>query len=116
MGLKAKLAALRRTMRGNLDSFLLADGTRYFFNPGETFSVLFRYFAESMTADHKREPRPQPPEILQAVAGAKNREDALYRVMGDYSQLPLDREALVARGEFVSQSLRASDREGETAG
>jgi len=107
MGLKGKLDKLQKAMRENLESFELADGGQYYFDPTEEFKDSFRFFAACMTADYKREPRPDPPEVLRAVAGARDRSEALARVMGDSSHLPLDRTALVGRGEFVPRSLVA---------
>ncbi len=108
MGLKGKLDRLQKTMQGKLSSFELADGTRYFFDRQESFSHAFQFFSDAMTADHRREPRPEPPHTLQAVAGARDRADALSCVMNGYSHLlPIDRDALIERGEFVPRSLVA---------
>lgn len=107
MGLKAKLGKLQKAMRGNLESFELRDGSRYYFDPEEASKETFRYFADCMDADWKREPRGEPPELLKAVAGAKDRREALPRVMGDYNHLPVDGEALVECGEFKPRSLVA---------
>jgi hypothetical protein len=108
MGLKAKLGKLQRAMLGKLDSFELADGTRFFYAPQEAFAQAFMFFSDSMKADHDGEPRPDPPEILRAVAGARDREDALSRALGGFSHLlPVDKDALVERGEFVPRSLVA---------
>jgi hypothetical protein len=108
MALRDKLRKLEKNMRGTMGSFELADGTRFFFDRQEAFSHAFLFFSDSMTADHKCEPRPDPPYILQAVAGARNRADALSRAISGYSHLlPIDREALIERGEFVPRSLVA---------
>ncbi|MCA1702016.1 MAG: hypothetical protein LC781_03750 [Actinobacteria bacterium] len=107
MGLRDRFRRLEKTMQGRLAYFELSGGQRFYFDPHEAFSITFRFFADSMLADHKREPRPEPPELLKAVADAKDRGEALSRVMGGCSHLPLDREALVSRGEFVPRSLVA---------
>ena len=107
MGLRAKVSRLQRAMRGTMDSFELADGGRFYFDPQEVFWVTFKYFTDSMRADWKREPRPEPPELLRAVADAKDRSEALHRVMGGSSFLPVEREALLERGEFVPRPLVA---------
>jgi hypothetical protein len=101
VGLKSKLGKLRKAMRGNLEYFELADGSRYYFDPHFAFSTTFLFFADSMRAEHKREPRPPRPGLLKAVADAKDRGEALSQVMGGYSHLPLDRQALIERGEYV---------------
>ncbi len=107
MSLRGKLDRLQKTMQGKLSFFELADGQRYYFEPQRAFWATFRFFTESMTADYKREPRPDPPAVLKAVAGARDRSEALNRVMDGGSHLPLDRTALVGRGEFVPRSLVA---------
>jgi hypothetical protein len=114
MGLKAKLGKLQRAMLGKLDSFELADGTRFFFDRQEAFSQAFMFFSDSMKADHNGEPRPAPPEILRAVAGARDRADALSRALGGFAHLlPVDEGALLSRGEFVGRSLVAGRELGE---
>ncbi len=113
MGLRAKVNRLQKAMRGKLDSFELADGGRFYFDPQDAFSITFVYFTDSMRSDWKREPRPEPPELLRAVADAKDRSEALHRVMGGSSFLPVDREALVERGQFVPRSLVAGEEYGE---
>jgi len=107
MGLKGKVARLQQLLRGSLESFELRDGTRYYFDPQEAFKATFLFFTDSMRADHARKPRPEPPEVLQAVADAKDRRTALDRVMNGYAHLPLDLDALVERGELVPRSLVA---------
>ena len=107
MSLRGKLDRLQKTMQGKLSFFELADGRRYCFDPQETFRATFMFLADSLQADHAREPRPEPPEVLRAVADARDRRTALDRVMGGYPHLPLDLEALVERGELVPRSLVA---------
>ncbi len=114
MGLKGKLGKLQKAMRGKLESFELADGRRHYFDPQEAFKATFLFFTDSMRADYKREPRPEPPpEVLQAVAEAKDRSEALSRVMGGSSFLSVDRDALIERGGFVPRSLVAGREHGE---
>ncbi len=107
IALRDKLAKLEKALRGNLESFELADGRRHYFDPTEAFKATFLFFSACMTADCKGEPRPGPPEILLAVVGARDRSEALFSVMGDSSHLPLDRTALLERGELVNRSLVA---------
>jgi hypothetical protein len=111
MGLKGRLDRLQKTMQGKLSSFELADGTRYFFEPMQAHKAAFGYWSDSLRADYRREPRPEPPEVLRAVAGARDRGDALDAVEAGYSFLPVDREALVKRGEFLSRSLVAAEED-----
>ena len=111
MALRDRFRRLEKVTRDKLTHFELQNGRRYYFNPQEAFTTTFRFFSDSITADYKREPRPDPPELLKAVAAAKDRGEALSRVMGGFSHLPLDREALVERGEFVPRSLVAEQRQ-----
>ncbi len=113
MGLRGKLSKLEKAMRGNLDSFELVDGTRFYIDPREAMKISFLYWGNCMRADWKREPRPEPPDLFRAVANAKDRGEALSRAMGGSSFLALDREALVERGEFVHRSLLAGHEYGE---
>src|SRR5215210_4032626 len=105
MAFRDKLRRLEKAMRGNLKSFELAGGRRYYFDREEAFKATFLYFTDSMRADYARKPRPEPPEVLQAVADAKDRDRALSLVLAGFEFLPLEREALVERGEFVPRSL-----------
>jgi hypothetical protein len=108
MALRDKLRRLERLARGKLDSFVIADGTRYYYDPQEAFKNAFQFFSDSMRADHSGEPRPDPPEIMRAISDARDRADALSRAMSGYSHLlPIDRDALLSRGEFVPRSLLA---------
>ncbi len=106
--LRDRLARLEKALRGNLESFELESGTRYYFDRGEAFSQAFLFFSDSMRADHGGEARPDPPEILRAISNARDREDALGRALGGFSHLlPVDKDALVERGELVPRSLLA---------
>jgi hypothetical protein len=107
VGLRDKLRRLEKAAQGKLSHFELADGQRYYFDPQETFSTTFRFFTDSMRADYRHEPRPEPPDLLKAVADAKDRGEAFSRIMGGCSHLPLDREGLVEHGEFVPRSFLA---------
>ncbi len=106
MALRDKLRRLEKLARGTMDSFVLRDGTRHFFDRQEAFCQAFSFFSDSMRAAHSGEPRPDPPPILEAVAGARDREDALERALGGFvGLLPIDRDALLSRGELVPRSL-----------
>jgi hypothetical protein len=107
MALRDKLRKLEKTMRGNMGSFELKDGKRYYFEPMQAYKSAFGYWSDSLLADYRREPRPEPPEVLQMVANARDRGDTLNAVETGYSFLPVDREALIERGEFVPRSLVA---------
>jgi len=106
MALKGRLRKLEKSMQGFLSSFDLADGTCYFFDRQEAYGAAFLFFSDSLRSAHSGEPRPEPPAILEAVAGARDREDALERALGGFvGLLPIDRDALLSRGELVPRSL-----------
>jgi hypothetical protein len=113
MALRDKFRRLEKTMQGRLSHFELASGQRFYFDPQEAFRATFLYFADSMRADWKREPRQEPPEVLRAVVDARDRGEALDRVMGGSSILAVDREALVKLGVFVPRSLVAGREYGD---
>ena len=105
MGTRDKLRRLEKSMRDRLTSFALEDGSTFYFDPEEAFTATFGFFTASLRADWEREPRPQQPEVLRAVADAKDRRRALELVMQGSSFLPLDEGSLVERGEFVPRRL-----------
>jgi hypothetical protein len=94
MGTRDKLGRLQKALRGALEAIEQADGTTFHFHPQEACKATFLYFSASLEADHGREPRPEPPGVLKAVAKATDRREALSRVMGGSSfLLPVAREA-----------------------
>ncbi len=107
MGLRDTIRRLERTARGHLSWFELASGTRYYFDPMQAARAVYLYYCAAGRADCDREPRPEPPDVLKAVANAKDRRQALSAVMAGSSFLPVEEEALAERGEFVPVSLVA---------
>ena len=113
MALRDRFRRLEKAMRGKLSYFELSDGRQFYFDPQEAFKATFLFFMNSLRSDYDHEPRPEPPGVLKAVAGAWDRREALSRVMGSSSFLPVDEEALVERGEFVPRSLVAGREYGD---
>jgi hypothetical protein len=113
MGLRGKLSRLERGAREDLASFVLEDGSRYYYNPisGECFL----HSMDCLRAQGDCEPFPEPPETLKAVARARNRRVAFDRLYprGSLSVFPYEEEALVERGELVPRSLVAGRELGE---
>ena len=107
MGAKDRLRRLQKALQGTLDFFELADGSRHYFDVEQTVRDNFRYLTACLRADYRGAPRPDPPAVLRAVSNARDRGEALSRVLGGYNHLPLDREALISRGELVPHSLVA---------
>jgi len=109
MALRDKLRRLEKTMRGLLGCIELADGSRYFYEPGEVWREVFRHGSRCLTSDYRGEPRPKPPKILQAITKAKNRRAAVEQFIasGSHPFMAYEMEALVERGEFVPRSFLA---------
>jgi hypothetical protein len=103
-------------MRGKLDYLELREGGRYWFDPCIAQIELFGHAMRSAYTDYKGEPRPDPPEILRALAGAKDRKAALerfYPARGSMLFYTYDLEALFERGELVPRSFMAGGEVGE---
>jgi hypothetical protein len=111
-----ELARLKRRVGGAALSIPQQDGTTYSVGRDEAFGVMFDYWAECAEAAYRREPRPGPPPVLLAVAGAEDREQALERLMSGYGFLPVEVEPLVEEGEFVPRSLVAGKTYEESIG
>ena len=105
MGLRDRLGNLKRAMHSNLDSFYLRDGSRFYFDPASP--ELFLHALECLRAQGEGKPFPEPPEVIRAIARARNREAALNRVVGSgsFDLFPYEDEALAERGEIVPRSL-----------
>ena len=98
MGIKGFIKRLERGARGNMESFVLEDGSTYYFNPkgGE----LYLHAAACIRAGHEGKPYPEPPAALLALCVARDRAAAAEKV-ATRGMFPYDREALVERGKLV---------------
>ena len=102
--------------RGKLGYFELREGSRYWFDPSNTYMELFLHASNSLRADYKGEPRPEPPEILRALARAKDRKAALERLYpkgGSMLFCAYDLETLVERGELIPRPFMVGREVGE---
>ena len=106
--MRGRLRRLEAAVRGTLDHIELADGSRYWYDPAETAKELFLYSCDCARAGRVAD-RTEPPEILRAVAGARDRRAALERVAPDspLSFFAFERGPLVERGELVPRSFVA---------
>jgi hypothetical protein len=106
---------LERDARGNLDSFQLEDGSRFYFDPA-SFEV-FLHTTECLKAQSEGKTIfPEPPPVVKAIARARNRTAALNKVFeGGFMVMPYDTEALIERGEFVPVSMVVGCELGEAA-
>ena len=113
MGLRDKMRRLESALRGEMVSFELEDGSRHYYDP--TSGEMFLHACECLRNHHKPE-RPAPPEVVKAIARAKDRRTAYELVRGDagyFSEFPYDVEALLERGEIVPVSLVVGRELGE---
>ena len=101
---------LERAAAGRLKSFHLADGSRFYFDP--TSAEMFLHACECLR-NHDKPERPEPPELVKAVARAKERRATFHEMEGTAGLFPYDAEALVERGEIVPRSLVVGRELGE---
>ena len=116
MGPRRRLQRLEKAAQGKLGYFELREGGRYWFDPDSAHVELFTHSMNSMRADYGGEPRPDPPEIMRALARAKDRKAALaglYPTGESMRFSAYDLEALVERGELVPRSFVDSGEMGE---
>ena len=112
MGLRDSLRRLRREMAGDLDSFVLESGDRYYFDPASL--ELISHIFDCLHAQGAGEPFPEPPPVVRAIARAKHREAALHQVVGGGDLLfPYKVPDLVESGELVPRSLVVGHELGE---
>jgi hypothetical protein len=74
MGLRDQLRRLKRDARGDLESFVLLDGSRYYYDKSEVDKQLFihTYYLQIGR-------RPEPPEVLTKICQARNPAAVLER-------------------------------------
>jgi hypothetical protein len=115
MGLRGKLRRLEQGAREDLASFILEDGSRYYFDP--TSAEIFLHSMDCLRAQGSEagEPFPEPPETVKAIARARDRRAALNQLYpeGSFGVFPYEVEALIERGELVPRSLVAGRELGE---
>ena len=115
MRLRGWLKRIERDARGDLDSFELEDGSRYYYDPASL--DVFLHMTECLRAQSAGKTTfPEPPPVVAAIARAKNREAALEKVFeGGLFVMPYDPEALIKEGRFLPSSMVAGEELGEIA-
>jgi len=112
MGLRGKLRRLERNANEDLASFVLEDGSRYYYNP--TSAECFLHACACVRAGSESEPFPEPPETIKALTSARNRVAAMEATCGGgFGLFPYEIDALVERRELVPHSLVAGRELGE---
>jgi hypothetical protein len=107
MGLRGWLKRLEREARGEMVSFELLDGRRYYHDP--TAGELFLHFYECATGGNP-DTWPEAPEVIRKVTEARDPQAALESVSlpGSYFDIfPYDPEVLVRERRIVPRSLVA---------
>ena len=112
--MKNKLRRLEAAVRGNLESFVLEDGSRFYFDP--TSGERFLHSMDCLRAQGEGKTTfPEPPPVVKAIARAKDRAAAFRKVYsGNFTIMPYDTEALIERGEFVPVSMVVGRELGES--
>jgi hypothetical protein len=115
VGIRDRLRRLQKAAQGHLECLELEDGGRYWYNPAEVGTEVFMHGVNSLHADFEGKPRPDPPEILQAIARARDRCQAVERLYprGSYTLMAYNVEALIDQGEFVPRSFVVGREYGE---
>jgi hypothetical protein len=113
MGLRSRVKRLERAARGDLASFVLEDGSRYYYDPQS--GECFLHSMDCLRAQGDCEPFPEPPETVKAIVRARDRRAALDQLApnGSFGVFPYEVEALVGRGELVPRSLVAGRELGD---
>ena len=81
MGLKDQLRRLKRDARGDLESFVLLDGSQYFYNATEVHKQLFIH-----ACDLQLGRRPEPPEVLNKIREARDPAAVLERFKPEHPE------------------------------
>jgi hypothetical protein len=114
VGLRAKVRALERYARDQVDSFELEDGSRYYYEPLSPERFLHTMNCLRSQGDGQTT-FPETPETVRAITRARDRAAALEQVYqsGSFVIFPYEHEALVERGELVPRSMVAGRELGE---
>ena len=101
--LRDALSRLRREMRGEMESFELMDGSRYYFDPASW--DLFEHWMECGKAGSARN-WPPPPEVVQKLTEAKDVARAIEKVRGEgWNALVYDEETLIRERRLKPRPL-----------
>jgi hypothetical protein len=105
MGLRGWIKRVEHAARGNLASFELLDGSRYYFDPASW--ELFMHWYECMTAGSAHN-WPEAPEVIRKLCEAKDPQAALATVMGEqgtFGSLVYDPDILVNERRLEPRGL-----------
>jgi hypothetical protein len=100
------LKRLERAANEGLESFVLEDGSRFYYDP--TSAECFLHSMDCLRAQGEGETTfPEPPETVKAIARARDKGAALHQLYPprSFGVFPYDVEALLERGELVPRSM-----------
>ncbi len=103
MGLRGWIKRLERDARGDLASFELLDGSRYYYDTASP--VVFMHWYDCLG----RNPPdwPEPPEVLKKLCEARDPAGALKDVVGEGTDdfFPYNKEILISERRLEPRSL-----------
>jgi hypothetical protein len=107
MGIRENLKRLRKAAEGELESFELLDGSRYFFDP--LSPELFLHFCNCAAAGSAHN-WPEPPEVIRKLCEAKDVERALEKVQGEatFYSIVYDPQILINERRLEPRGLVSS--------
>jgi hypothetical protein len=103
MGLKSWMRRIERAAQGEVESFELLDGSRYYYDP--TSWDLFMHWIECGRAGNARN-WPEPPEVVRKLTEAKDVARAIEKVRGEgWNALVYDEETLITKRTLKPRPL-----------
>lgn len=104
MPLRSWIKRMEKAAKGNLESFELLDGSRYYFDP-MSFS-LFLHMCDCLHAGSAHN-WPEPPEVVRKLTEAKDVERAIEQLRGEaaYDFLVYDIEVLINERRLEPRGL-----------
>jgi hypothetical protein len=102
--MRNKLRRLERAARGKLGSFVLEDGSRYYFDP--TSAELFLHWCNCLRAGSAHN-WPPAPEVMRKLCEAKDVQSALEQVRdeGSWDTFVYDPEVLINERRLEPRGL-----------
>jgi hypothetical protein len=97
---------LEHAARGDLESFELLDGSRYYFDRMEAHKAVFLHWFACIEAGNPYD-WPPAPELLQKLCEARDVDSALEVVASKDEILPYDRDILITERRLEPRSLVA---------
>jgi hypothetical protein len=104
MGIRDKIRRLKRAAEGELESFELLDGSRFYYDP--LSSELFMHLTDCLKAGSAHN-WPPAPEVVRKLTEAKDVQSALERVRGGggWNCLVYDEEILIKERRLQPRAL-----------